>query len=49
MCLLLQAFNESDEDRIVLILDMARPEGLPIGEAQGGHTAELDNLIQLFS
>ena len=45
----MQAFNESEEDRIVLILDMARPEELPIGEAQGGHTAELDNLIQLFS
>lgn len=44
-----RAFNYSHEDRIVLILDIARPSALPIGTATGGHTDELDHFIQSLS
>ena len=40
-----RAFNYSDEDRIVLIIDLARPQGLPMGTATGGHSDELDEFI----
>jgi hypothetical protein len=40
-----RAFNYSQQERIVLILDLARPAGLPLGTASGGHTEELDNFI----
>ena len=40
-----RAFNYSREERIVLILDLARPEHLPLGTATGGHTDELDQFI----
>ena len=40
-----RAFNYSSEDRVVLILDLARPPGLPLGTASGGHTEELDKFI----
>jgi len=40
-----RAFNYSDEDRIVLIIDLARPLGLPMGTATGGHSDELDEFI----
>jgi aspartyl/asparaginyl beta-hydroxylase (cupin superfamily) len=42
-----RAFNyNSTEERIVLIIDLARPPTLPIGTAIGGHTEELDNFIE---
>lgn len=40
-----RAFNYSREERIVLILDLARPKHLPLGTATGGHTDELDQFI----
>jgi len=43
-----RAFNYSDEDRIVLIVDLLRPKGLPMGTAVGGHTDELDSFINQF-
>jgi len=44
-----RAFNYSKEDRIVLIVDLARPESLPLGTAIGGHTDELDDFINSIS
>ncbi|KAG7355007.1 aspartyl/asparaginyl beta-hydroxylase-domain containing protein [Nitzschia inconspicua] len=44
-----RAFNYSNETRIVLIVDLARPSHLPIGYADGGHTEELDAFIQEMS
>ncbi|CAM9689242.1 unnamed protein product [Choristocarpus tenellus] len=44
-----KAFNESDGDRLVLIVDILRPPGMPLGTAEGGHTPELDNFIAAFS
>ena len=41
-----RAFNYSDGNRIVLIVDLARPERLPLGTAKSGHTEELDAFIQ---
>lgn len=42
-----RAFNYSEnEERIVLIIDLKRPDGLPQGTAIGGHTDELDAFIQ---
>ena len=42
-----RAFNYSPtEDRIVLILDLARPLDLPLGTATGGHSDELDQFIE---
>eukprot|EP00585_Thalassiosira_rotula_P006658 CAMPEP_0196135214 /NCGR_PEP_ID=MMETSP0910-20130528/3934_1 /TAXON_ID=49265 /ORGANISM="Thalassiosira rotula, Strain GSO102" /LENGTH=682 /DNA_ID=CAMNT_0041395325 /DNA_START=153 /DNA_END=2201 /DNA_ORIENTATION=+ len=43
-----RAFNYSEEERIVLILDLLRPEGLPMGTATGGHSDELDAFINGF-
>lgn len=41
-----RAFNDSpDEDRVVLIFDILRPEGLPVGRATGEHTDELDKFL----
>ena len=40
-----RAFNYSDEERIVLIIDLARPDGLPMGTATGGHSDELEAFI----
>jgi hypothetical protein len=43
--------NASDRektDRIVLIIDILRPSHLPLGNARGGHTPELDNFISQF-
>ena len=34
--------------RVVLIFDVARPAGLPLGEAKGSMTAELDAFIDYF-
>jgi len=45
-----RAFNYSDEERVVLILDLARPEDdFPLGTATGGHTNELDSFIKQFT
>ena len=44
-----RAFNYSTEDRIVLILDIARPPSLPLGTASGGHTEELDDFINTLT
>lgn len=43
-----RAFNYSEEERVVLILDLARPGDLPTGTATGGHSNELDAFIQGF-
>ena len=43
-----RAFNYSNEERVVLIIDLARPEGLPLGTATGGHSDELDDFINEF-
>ena len=40
------AFNYSSRDRIILILDLARPNDLPVGTATGGHSEELDKFIE---
>lgn len=40
-----RAFNYSTSERIVLILDLARPDYLPTGTASGGHSDELDQFI----
>lgn len=43
------AFNHHDEKtRIVLIVDLYRPEHLPRGRARGGHSDELDEFIDTF-
>jgi hypothetical protein len=44
-----RAFNYSNDARIVLIVDLARPDHLPPGYAVGGHTDELDAFIQQMS
>lgn len=44
-----RAFNYSDSDRLVLIVDLARPERLPLGTAESGHTEELDAFIAQMS
>lgn len=41
-----RAFNYSAEERVVLILDVARPSDLPLGTATGGHSDELDKFIE---
>ena len=43
-----RAFNYSDEERIVLIVDLLRPQGLPKGTATGGHSDELNAFISGF-
>lgn len=44
-----KAFNDSeDKERIVLIVDILRPDYIPIGTAKGGHTAELDSFVARF-
>uniref|UniRef100_K3WA84 Aspartyl/asparaginy/proline hydroxylase domain-containing protein n=1 Tax=Globisporangium ultimum (strain ATCC 200006 / CBS 805.95 / DAOM BR144) TaxID=431595 RepID=K3WA84_GLOUD len=43
------AYNHHDEDtRIVLIIDLYRPDHLPRGRAKGGHSDELDEFIDTF-
>jgi len=41
-----RAFNYSDRNRIVLIVDLVRPKSLPSGTAKSGHTEELDAFIE---
>ena len=38
----------SDQDRVVLIVDILRPSWIPLGTAEGGHTEELDQFIDMF-
>jgi len=40
------AFNKSDQERVVLIIDMARPDEMPQGCSQGTHTDALDDFIR---
>ena len=44
-----KAFNLSNETRIVLIVDIARPDYLPSGKAKGGNSKELEELINTFA
>jgi hypothetical protein len=44
-----RAFNYSQGERLVLILDLARPPHLPPGTATGGHTDELDAFINALT
>ncbi|CAM9506624.1 unnamed protein product, partial [Ectocarpus sp. 8 AP-2014] len=43
-----KAFNESSGERLVLIVDILRPPGVPLGTADGEHTPELDAFIDAF-
>lgn len=43
-----KAFNESSGERLVLIVDILRPPGIPLGTADGDHTPELDGFINAF-
>ena len=43
-----RAFNCSDRDRIVLIIDILRPSGVALGTATGYHTDQLDEIIDKF-
>ncbi len=43
------AYNQhSEATRVVLIVDLYRPDHLPRGRATGGHTDELDEFIETF-
>jgi beta-hydroxylase len=44
-----KAYNETDRTRVVLIVDLARPPGVPPGRAVGDRTPELNNIIEFFS
>lgn len=44
-----KAFNASDEDRIILIFDLIRPDHIPRGLATGGHTEQLDEFINAYN
>jgi ornithine lipid ester-linked acyl 2-hydroxylase len=43
-----KAFNLSDKQRTVLIFDLLRPSGIPLGTAKKGHTDQLDDFIAWF-
>ena len=43
-----KAFNYSTKERVVLIVDLLRPMSVPHGTAKGGHTAELNVIIDHF-
>lgn len=44
-----RAFNLSEsESRTVLIVDLVRPDYIPLGTASGQHTPELDGFVALF-
>ena len=42
------AFNTTDCERLVLIVDLLRPAHIPLGTAVGAHTPELDDFISRF-
>ena len=44
-----KAFNYSSADRIVLIVDLLRPMHVAPGTAKGGHTSELNELLDKFT
>ncbi len=44
-----KAFNVSNENRVVLIVDLLRPEDIPLGTATGGNSKELEELINAFA
>ena len=44
-----KAFNHSDEDRIVLLLDIARPAYIPRGTATGGVSGEVHTFLRSFT
>ena len=44
-----KAFNNSEEERIVLIVDILRPVDIPLGTCVGGHTSQLNGLINMFA
>jgi len=44
-----KAFNKSDTERVVLIVDLLRPLSVAPGTAQGGHTSELNDLLEKFT
>ncbi len=45
-----RAFNYTEEERVVLIVDLARPlDKFPLGTATGGHTDELEAFINQFT
>ena len=41
--------QSSNEARVVLIVDLARPADWPLGTATGGHSEELDDFIAQFA
>jgi aspartyl/asparaginyl beta-hydroxylase (cupin superfamily) len=44
-----RAFNNSENaERVVLIIDMWRPQDIPRGTATGNHTPELDTFVSQF-
>jgi aspartyl/asparaginyl beta-hydroxylase (cupin superfamily) len=44
------AFNNTDsEERVVLLLDLMRPPGVPKGVSEAQHTEELDQLIDEYN
>lgn len=43
-----KAFNVADKDRIILIFDVMRPDEIPKGCAEAGHTEKLDEFIAAF-
>ena len=43
-----KAFNYSTSERVVLIVDLLRPMGVRHGTAVGGHTEELNMLMENF-
>lgn len=42
------AHNQSNEDRIVLIVDVARPDNIEIGTSDIGDSKELIEIINYF-
>jgi ornithine lipid ester-linked acyl 2-hydroxylase len=40
-----KAFNDSNEERVVLIIDLLRPDTIPRGTAAEGHTEQLETFI----
>jgi aspartyl/asparaginyl beta-hydroxylase (cupin superfamily) len=46
--LLHSAFNLSTQPRVVLIFDVARPDGCSPGSADKGNTVELEDFIRSF-
>jgi hypothetical protein len=45
-----RAFNYTDEERVVLIVDLVRPlDKFPVGTSNGAHTDELEGFIKQFT